>query len=191
MALVYIPNFIVGLSKVSLIVFFFIVITSVIALVFSRQIVMNNWSTYRCNPLIIPFAGYFGHSAEESMNECLHMNMQVNSPSLFGPVMQTLDSMTSTFESAGTSMMGLNTMLGGVSSMFTSSFSNILGQLNDVGSATQYLMVKMKTIFERIAATVLLLIYSLYSILQGLLAIKNDTALEKAVEKLTGSKANA
>jgi hypothetical protein len=152
---------------------------------------MNNWNTYRCNPLITPFAGYFGHSAEDTMQECLNMNMQANSPSLFGPMMKTLGSMTTTFESAGSSMMGLNTMLGGVSSMFTTSFSNILGQLNDVGSATQYLVVKLKNIFERIAATVLLLIYSLYSILQGLLAIKNDKALEKAVQKLTGSSANA
>jgi hypothetical protein len=147
--------------------------------------VINNWEKYRCNPLIIPFASYFGHDSEDTMQQCLHKNFKSSSPHLFNPFLNTLNSMASTFESAGFVMGNLNTMVDGVSNMFQNSFSSILDRLNDVGSATQYLMIKLKTILERLAATVLLIIYSLYTVLQGLLAIKKDRALINAVDRLT------
>ena len=32
--------------------------------------IQNNWSLYRCNPMIIPFAGIFGHDPQETFTYC-------------------------------------------------------------------------------------------------------------------------
>ena len=33
--------------------------------------IQNNWPEYRCNPVIMPFAGYFGHDTEENFSQCI------------------------------------------------------------------------------------------------------------------------
>ena len=35
--------------------------------------IKNNWPQYRCNPLVMPFAGYFGHDPAENFNECINL----------------------------------------------------------------------------------------------------------------------
>ena len=32
--------------------------------------IQNNWSLYRCNPLVIPFSGVFGHDPQETFTYC-------------------------------------------------------------------------------------------------------------------------
>lgn len=186
MAVIYVPNTVVGIFKVALIFLFFAVITVVIALVMSRQLITNNWAAYRCNPLITPLATYFGHDPEKTTQECLNVQFKAASPNLFGPINNTLGSMASSMASAGSTVSGLNSLVGGVGTMFQSSFATIMGRLNNVGSATEYLVLKLQTLFQRLAATVLLIVYSMYTILQGLLAIKKDQALINAVQRLTG-----
>ena len=59
------------------IVLYFIIFISILGYILiyeNKQYIINNWPIYRCNPVIIPFAGYFGKNAAENLNGCLASN---------------------------------------------------------------------------------------------------------------------
>jgi hypothetical protein len=59
------------------IVLYFIIFTGILGFILlyeNRQYVIDNWPIYRCNPVIIPFAGFYGKNAGENLNGCLSTN---------------------------------------------------------------------------------------------------------------------
>jgi len=184
MACIYLPNFIVGLMKICFIGGVFLFVTMIIMILLSRDLIMNNWNMYRCNPFIMMFAWYFGHSGEDTMYSCSYSNMKSMSPTLFKPFFSIFKGFSQSFDMAGGAMEDMNSIIGNVSTLFQHNFNFILDKMDNVGSAIQYLVAKMKVLLDRLSATLLLLIYSVYSVLQGLRAIQKDKGLEKAVGKL-------
>jgi hypothetical protein len=47
---------------------------------------VNNWPKYRCNPLIMPFAGLFGYDAGENFNYCMKNIFSSNAGTVLAPV---------------------------------------------------------------------------------------------------------
>lgn len=179
-----IPTWFIGLLKVSLIVFLFFFITMLLIIIQCRQLIMDNWDEYRCNPMIIPLAWLFGHSSEDTMNECMLQNFKATSATMFNPFTNMFGVFSDTFNIAGQSVNDMNFVLGSVKNVFASGFSNILSRIGNISSAIQYLLIKMEVLLQRLAATLVVAMYSLYSMLQGLRAIKNDKPLLNAVDKL-------
>ena len=57
--------------KAVFIIFAFL-LTYLISLVMTNMNnVKKNWSLYKCNPMIMPFASYFGHDTEKNFTECV------------------------------------------------------------------------------------------------------------------------
>ena len=44
-------------------------------LVIGTKYIQDNWSLYRCNPTVMPFASMFGHDTSENFTYCIQ-NMQ-------------------------------------------------------------------------------------------------------------------
>lgn len=80
--------------------------------------VKNNWEKYKCNPVVIPFAGIFGHDPIFTFENCIK-NAQNNYMSTFlDPIYSSLDAMNQT------------------SSMFTGIFEVLKGDLNQQQNTT-------------------------------------------------------
>jgi hypothetical protein len=60
-----------------IIIFLFIFLYIFNLLVVGIQRIKDNWPVYRCQPLIMPFAGVFGHNSSENFAFCIQ-NMQKN-----------------------------------------------------------------------------------------------------------------
>lgn len=60
-----------NLGSVVLILFIFSLIHLFLSLSIGIADIKNNWSKYKCNPGIIPFANIFGHSPVETAKECI------------------------------------------------------------------------------------------------------------------------
>lgn len=181
---VKIPIWFVGLFKIVLIFTLFILVTTLITIVYARQIIMDDWDTYRCNPLVIPLAGLFGHDSSETMSQCMFMNFKATSNVMMNPFVNTFNVFSGTLGSASEAMKDMNFVLGSVRNTFASGFSGILGRIGNLSSAAQYLMVKMETLLQRLTAILVVAMYSLYSILQGLRVIKNDRSLLNAIDTI-------
>ena len=48
--------------------------------------ITKNWPKYRCNPLIMPFASFFGYDSTENFNYCMKNIFNVNAATVLGPL---------------------------------------------------------------------------------------------------------
>jgi len=48
--------------------------------------IAQNWPKYRCNPLIMPFAGLFGYDASDNFNFCMKNIFSMNAGAVLAPV---------------------------------------------------------------------------------------------------------
>ena len=46
----------------------------------------KNWDQYRCNPVVMPFAGFFGHDAAKNFGECIQNQQKVSMGSFLAPI---------------------------------------------------------------------------------------------------------
>jgi len=184
MACIYIPTPALGFIKILLIWFFFSCMCGIITFKLSRQYIIDNWSEYKCNPLVTPFASAFGKDSQETMHECSSVHFTALSSNMQTPFMGVFQSMSSALENAGSMISDMSFASGNVAGSFSGGFSNILGQLGNIGSTVQYLIIKIETLLQRLVATVAVIMYSMSSILQGILAVKQDDNLLKMIDKL-------
>jgi hypothetical protein len=56
--------------------------------------VVQNWPKYRCNPLIMPFAGLYGYDASENFNFCMKTIFNNNAANVLGPVYTLMSGFT-------------------------------------------------------------------------------------------------
>ena len=64
-------HYIIEIIKVILILSVFLIATAIILAVQYKQYIEDNWIEYRCNPLVFPFAGYFGQDSSETFSNCM------------------------------------------------------------------------------------------------------------------------
>ena len=186
MACIYIPTPVVGLIKVILIGMLFSIVSFIVTFFFARQIIIDDWGKYKCNPLIIPFAGMFGHDAADTLTECMSRQALAVTSLVSNPFSNTFKSFSNTLSAAADMIGDVDFLSGGMTNMFTSSFGKILGQLGNVGSAIQYLIIKIETLLQRIVAVVTVIMYTMSSLLQGVLALKRDEGLLDTIDHILG-----
>ncbi len=66
----------------TIIILIFMICSLVSYLIKGYKEIKENWVLYRCNPLMMPFAGYFGHDTEENFGKCIG-EMQKDSMTYF------------------------------------------------------------------------------------------------------------
>ena len=60
----------------------------------SLKEITENFPKYRCNPMIMPFAGNFGYDAKENFNYCLTSIFNVKAAEIFAPIYNLLGGFT-------------------------------------------------------------------------------------------------
>jgi len=184
MACIYVPTPVVGVIKVILIGMLFSIISFVVTFFFARQVIIDDWGKYKCNPLIIPFAGMFGHDPGSTLNECMSRNALAVTSLVSNPFSNTFKSYSKTLSSAADMIGEVDFLSGSMTNMFTSSFGKIMGQLGNVGSAIQYLIIKIETLLQRIVAVVTVIMYTMSSLLQGILSLQRDDGLLDTIDTI-------
>ena len=184
MVCVTIPNEVIAFLKIIGILLIFVALTAMITFAGFKDQIANNWEKYRCNPLFIPFSEYFGHSADESMEKCMFKTFKRSHGSSMPPFLDLIGNIAASLSFAGDMMTAMDNVLEGVQNMFATGFKKILSQIGNTASVVQYLIVKIEVILQRLAATLVVVMYTLSASLQGVLAIKRDPTLLKAVDTI-------
>lgn len=172
MACVYIPDQLLGFIKILIIWFFFSCVMSVVILVFSRQIIMDNWDEYKCNPLVTPFASAFGQDSGATMHECSSQVFHLQATPIMGSLTGIFGGL---FDIGGDLMKGVEDATSALDSgnAFTSKiFSSFLQQLSNVGATFQGLVLHIQVLFSRLAAGMLSIVYTMETIFFALTGLK-------------------
>jgi len=135
--------------------------------------VSSEWANYRCNPLVMPFAGLFGHNAKENFEFCMNgifTNFSMPFLGSIGSIFQQFSSMLqSIFSSLNSLRNSVATMGGGINVIFqefTDRISNFFFQLR-VGA------IALRTLFGRLYAVLFSVMYMGLSGITGVSSFTN------------------
>jgi hypothetical protein len=167
----------IGFTKVLLLVFLLAAVAFAVTLYFSRQIIVDDWELYKCEPMITMAAEMFGKSSADTVYECQNRTYKCASPKLVKPFMRVFDSMSLAFGDIDFLVGDLDKLNMGTTNVFTSQFKLLLGKMKIGGSAIDYIVAKIMAIFKRIISSMVVLLYGVYTMLQGLLATVHDKQL--------------
>jgi len=86
--------------------------------------IVNNWPKYRCNPVIMPFAGLFGYDASENFNFCMKNIFSMNAGAVLAPIYGVM-----------------------------SNFTDIIGTISNVANSFRYLIANLLHGMERLMSS--------------------------------------
>lgn len=135
--------------------------------------VSNKWAEYRCNPLVMPFAGVFGHNAKENFEFCMNNIFTNFSMPFLGSIGTIFQQFATMLQSIFSSLNGLRnsiaTMGGGINIIFqefTDRISNFFFQL-------RLSSIAIKTLFGRLYAVLFSVMYMGLSGVTGVSSFTN------------------
>ena len=120
--------------------------------------IKQNWPLHRCSPMIMPFAGYFGHDPVNNFALCIS-EMQKGMMSYFtNPLDLQMFSMLDMFKTMSESLNGFREFAALLRNEFGSSFLNIFNIFGDLATYFIKLLISIRNAVYKILATSFLLI---------------------------------
>jgi hypothetical protein len=133
--------------------------------------VVDNWSRYRCNPFIMPFAELFGYDSTENFQYCVRTMMQNQSGEMFSPIYSVLGQYSSSMGTIVNTINSFRKMLGNFK-LSTDYFVNgVMAKIQALLFQIRMTFMRMQTLMGRVYGT-------MYSIIwMGTSAITAGTSL--------------
>tara|TARA_Y100000389_G_scaffold49369_1_gene45061 strand:+ start:561 stop:1145 length:585 start_codon:yes stop_codon:yes gene_type:complete len=126
--------------------------------------IKNNWSLYRCNPLIIPFAGLFGHDPQETFTYCAH-NYNMNFMQyLMDPLKWMVGNIGNIGKDVSDTVGDIVNLGSSTNSGIFSVFTNIYGTATNVLAQFQIIVLGLKDTFSKIVGILITFLYLLKGI---------------------------
>jgi len=182
MTCITISPVVIAIVQIILIFLLFFTLAGGLFLIGKRREIMDNFEKYQCNPFIILTAEVYGKDSEELQEKCNFQTYEAANKKQLPGFINVVGSVSESVESAGNIMSSMDYVLDSVQDIFQSGFSKILSQVSNTSSAAQYLIIKMETLLQRLAAALVIIMYTLNASMQGVLAIRRDKTLLNAVD---------
>lgn len=128
------------------------------------KLIKDNWSLYRCNPLIIPFAWVFGHDSNESFMYCAQ-NYNMNfMPYVLDPIKWMIGNLGNMGNNISSSIGGLINLGSSTNSGTVSLITNVYGIATNVLTQFQIIILGLKDTFSKIVGILVTFLYLLKGI---------------------------
>ena len=189
MGCIYVPNWFSGICKIFAILLLIIIITFLITIYGLKHIVRDNWSQYRCDPFVMPFSGFFGYDPVKNFNNCIRLNVNESSKPLLSPFEDVFSRTSETMNAISGAINDVSMTLDVGRTGMSSGLTDVMGIMGNVATTTEFLMIKIKTIFQKILALYVTLLYAGWSLMKGMEAIVKDPNIKK-MSKLLDTAAN-
>jgi hypothetical protein len=132
-----------------------------------------DWPNQRCSPLIMPFAGFFGHSPKENFDFCMGKIFDGHSTPILGSIGAIFSQFTSLLKSIFNSINSIRNIIsslgGGINVVFqefTDRITNFFFELRMSG-------IRLKMLFGRVYATLFSVMYMGLSGITGMSSFTN------------------
>ena len=110
----------------------------------------NNWPIYRCNPIIMPFAGLFNHNPGENFVHCIKNMQSIHMKELLEPVHYNLSLMGSIGNIITNSIQKIREFFNYIRNMVTDIISAIYGVFLNILIEIQKLSITTKDTFGKL-----------------------------------------
>jgi hypothetical protein len=123
--------------------------------------IKENWPTYRCNPVVMPFAAAFGQDATQNFTHCIQ-TMQTNYMGyLTQPIHYNLSVMGDTMNTLTSSLQSARAFLSNIRDFITNIVQNIFGVFLNILIEFQKITVSIKDLMGKLIGILATLLYTL------------------------------
>ena len=125
--------------------------------------VQDNWPEYRCNPMVMPFAGTFGHDAGQNFTYCIQTMQSDYMGVLLQPINYAMSVTNSATGGIMNSVQSVREFINQLRNSITSIVGSIFGVFLNILIQFQFIIVKIKDTMSKIIGIMATMMY----ILQG------------------------
>lgn len=157
-------------ASILIIVLVFILIALNIMYVMKSQI-EKNWVKYRCNPIVIPFAGLFGKNSMQNFTFCIQEIQKNYMSFVMAPTHFNLQTISSNGEKMAGSLNHMVKFISSLRSMFGNVVSGIFGVFMNIIIEFQRLIIGIGDLTGKLMGLVVTLLY----LIEGTIFTANST----------------
>lgn len=117
------------------------------------QNIKKNWNRYRCNPMIMPFANYFGYDPYDNFVQCIATIQTKNMTRYLNPIEYILQIFQQTVDSALKSVDSTRSRFSFLTSNITNIFEQVFGIFNNITIAMQEVIIRLRDMLSKLLAT--------------------------------------
>lgn len=139
------------------------IIAYVIAELSNYREIRRNWTEYRCHPQIAPFAKFYGHDLQETMNFCIGESVKQHAPGVITPIYEGVNKAIGVVDGVYTSAKSIESGVVGLLSGFERFVMDFVNSFRLVGTRVRMSLVRIKDIFARVYGTFIAFSYAAIS----------------------------
>lgn len=121
--------------------------------------IKKNWPLYRCNPVVMPFAGVFGHDPATNMVYCVQSMQSEYMTYLLEPIHYALSAVESIGSNLMSDMQQIRKLSGNMSSFSIGNFTTVFTKFENIRIEFHRILVKFKDIMSRLLGSMLTFCY--------------------------------
>ena len=123
--------------------------------------IKRNWPIYRCNPLIMPFAGTFGYDAQQNFTECVQTMQKQYMGELLAPVNYNLGIMGEIGTKFGGALSDMKSFVSNIRTRISSIVGGIFGTFLNILIQMQKTIITIKDTFDKVTGIMATMLYTL------------------------------
>jgi hypothetical protein len=124
-----------------------------------------NWAEYQCSPAVMPFAKFYGHDLNATINFCMQQAVKEHAPSVVEPIYKAIGAISTTVDGVFTKAEAVESGVVSLLAGFESFVTNFVNSLRLVGTRLRMSVVRIKEIFGRVHGIFIAFAYAAISAL--------------------------
>ena len=141
-------------TRIILVLLVFALLHGFIILAVQYKNIKKNWPKWKCNPMVMPFAGVFGHDEFENFTQCIQTMQSDYMKYLLQPVNMDLSIIGEMGTAFTAGMAGGFDLITQIRSIMSNIFKAIYGAFYQLIVQIQLMFINIKDVFGKIAAIV-------------------------------------
>ena len=137
----------------------FIGITFLIFSLGNLNEISKNFAKYRCNPLMMPFAGQFGYDAKENFEFCISNILNEKASAIFAPLYGILSQFTSVLTVMMNATLGIRKLFSNFFLSINNFIGNVRNRIQNLLFQIRISFLKMNNLMGRVFGTMYAVIY--------------------------------
>lgn len=121
--------------------------------------IKNNWVKYRCDPIIMPFASFFGHDTGKNFTGCIGSMQSVNMDHFLGPINASHAAALSGMSSIGTQLNSVRNLQSKLRPSISGQFTNVFGIFNNLMIQMQKFIIGFRDMIMKILGTLTVIMH--------------------------------
>jgi hypothetical protein len=122
--------------------------------------IRRNWSVYRCQPAISPFAKFYGHDPTETMNFCIGQAVKEHSGEVIKPIYAGINAVGTVVDDIHGVVTSVEGGIMGLLTGFEAFVVNFVNSFRLIGVRIRMSLIGVKEIFQRVYGIFIAFMYS-------------------------------